>query len=423
MANVRSQPKLKTQLLFLVLGLFTLLPWKESIKNAKPQWFVEWDKLPLSSRESRNRFWFVVLLTTFSFFAIATVEQVIQPKITVPQTIEQAQEANKPEECPVNFSFSGIYCLIIKSELLKLAETFSIVVAAWVFILDRRDRKEQAQREYWSLIDGARGSETSGARHSAIERLHLEKVSLKGLDGEGADLQGINLEGANLERSNLKGVDLQEAILNYTNLEKANLQNANLKNAKLQNANLVEADLRGANLREANLENCLLGAAKLHRAVLIKANLEGAKLYGARFYYVDFQGAILDNTNIAQAKFIKPINLTLEQVQKAKDWEKALFDDEWEKNNHKIRRKSKVNRTSDGDQVDRILNKVRELDEIENLLDAINSKQSMSVEDLNEYLNKHEYEFPEVEKIRQAIIALENKQLSIESELRELLSS
>jgi hypothetical protein len=138
MANVQSRP-IKTQLLFVVLGLLTLLPWKESIREKKPQWFEEWDKLPLSSREGWNRFWFVILLTTFSFFAIATFEQAIKPKITVPQTVERAQEPNKLEECPVSFSFSGIYCLIIKSELLKLAETFSIVVAAWVFILDRRD--------------------------------------------------------------------------------------------------------------------------------------------------------------------------------------------------------------------------------------------------------------------------------------------
>jgi uncharacterized membrane protein YhaH (DUF805 family) len=427
MTNIQSKYDWFNRLAFGLFALPLTIPFCEKIIRKKyPKLIKEWDKLPLSSQNARKKFWTVVFITSVSFVVIATIENFIKLQIQEQISFEQQQkkQQNQPDtECPVSFSFTGFYCLIIKSELLQLVETFSIVIAAWIFLLDRRDRKEQSYREDWSLIDGARDSETSGARYSAITRLHQEKVSLKGLDAEGADLQGINLEGANLERSNLQGVDLQEAILNYINLEKANLQNANLKNAKLQNARLIEADLRGANLREANLENCLLGAAKLHRAVLKKANLKGAKLYGARFYYIDFQGVILDNTNIAQAEFIKPKNLTLEQVQKAKDWEKAKFDDEWEKNNPKIRRKPKTNIASNGDKADELLNKLRELNEIENLIDEINSKRSMSVVDLNEYLNKHEFEFPEIEKLRKAIVALEDKQDSIQNELDELLEN
>ncbi|MEM7712875.1 MAG: pentapeptide repeat-containing protein [Cyanobacteria bacterium P01_A01_bin.68] len=423
MTNIQSKSNWVIRLAFGVFALPLTIPFCEKIIRKKyPQFLQGWDKLPLSSQNARKRFWVVIIITLCSFWVIARFEYHLKSQIQTQNSLEQ-QQNQADTECPVSFSPTNIYCLIIKSELLQLAETFSIVIAAWIFLLDRRERREQSYREDWSLIDGAKNSETSGARYSAITRLHQEKVSLKGLDAEGADLQGINLEGANLERSNLQRVDLQEAILNYINLEKANLQNANLKNARLQNAKLVEADLRGANLKEANLKNCNLGAAKLHRAVLKKANLEGAKLYGARFYYVDFQGVILDNTNIAQAEFIKPTHLTLEQVQKAKNWEKAKFDDEWEKNNPNIRRKPKANRASDGDKANELLNKLRELDEIENLIDEINSKRSMSVEDLNKYLNKHEYEFPEIEKLRQAIIALENRQDSIQSELEELLEN
>jgi uncharacterized protein YjbI with pentapeptide repeats len=421
MTNFRSPLKLKTQLLFIVLGLLTLLPWIESIKKAKPQWFVEWDELPFSSRESRKRVWFVVLLTIFSFFALATFEQVIKSNITVPHTVERAQEPNKLDECPVNFSIPGIYCLIIKSELLKLAETFSIVVAAWLFILDRRERKEQAQRDYWSLIDGAKGSQTSGARHSAIERLHQEKVSLKGLDAEGADLQGINLEGANLERSNLQQADLESANLNNVNLIHANLQDANLKQAQLQEAELWQADLRGANLRDANLYKSWLTAAKLHRAILKNANLEEADLRGSRFYDVDFRGANLENADLEETEFVRVRNLTLEQVQKAKNWENAQFSQEWYPNNTNILRKTKEYIVPDGDEATDALNKLNELRDIENLIDSLSQKRYMSKKEFNDYLKSQQFQIPEVENLRELIILLEDLQDAKKIEIEEII--
>lgn len=416
MANIQSQPKLKTQLLFIVLGLLTLLPWKESIKKAKPQWFVEWDELPLSSRKGWNRFWFAILLTTFSFFAIATFEQTIKPQNIPPQAIERVQEPNKPEDCPVNFSIRGIYCLIIKSELLKLAETFSIVVAAWIFILDRHDRKEQAQREYWSLIDGAKGSETSGARHNAISRLHQEKVPLKGLDAEGADLRGINLEGANLERSNLQRADLQDSTLINAYLVEANLQDTNLENAKLQGANLWLADLRGANLRNVNLQNSKLTAAKLHRASLRKANLQNADLRGSRFYYVDFRDTILDSTNLSSVEFFRVKNLTLEQIQKANNWELARFCNNWYPNIPRIE-----DNLLDKYPSPEILQNLQKIREIENIIDFLNQKTFMPEKEFQNFVKNQNFEIPEVNTLQELIVSLEDIQDSIQQKLEDLI--
>ena len=421
MANIESRPDLRTRLVFAALGLLTLLPWKKSIRKAKPEWFEKWDELPLSSRKNCNRFWFIILSTTASFFAIAAVEQAIKPKITVPQGIERVQEPDKPEECPVNFGFSGIYCLIIKSELLKLAETFSIVVAAWIFILDRRDRKEQAQREYWSLIDGARGSETSGARHNAIERLHQEKVSLRGLDAEGADLQNINLEGAILERSNLQKADLQDATLINVNLVEANLENANLENAKLQGANLWLADLRGANLRNVNLQNSILTAAKLHRASLRKANLQKADLRGSRFYYVDFRDTILDDANLSRVEFFRVKNLTLEQIQKANNWELARFCNNWYPDNPNILRIE--DDTLDEYQNPEILQNLKKIREIENIIDYLSHKTFMPPEEFQNYVKNQNFKIPQVNTLEELIVSLEDIQDSLKDEIEELIEN
>lgn len=381
------------------------------------------DALPLSSREDWNRFWFITLLTAVSFFMIATVEQLMKTNIQQQITIGQDQEAQTQaiEGCPVNFSISGIYCLIIKSELLKLAETFSIVVAAWVFILDRSDRTAQAYREDWSLIDGARGSQTSGARYSAIIRLHQEKVCLKGLDAEGADLQSINLEGADLQGSNLQKADLQGATLIKADLRKARLQDANLKKANLQGAKLHLADLRGANLREANLQKSWLGAAKLHRAILRNANLQGAKLQGARFYYVDFRGANLENADLEEAEFIKPKYLTFEQIQKAKNWEIAEFSDEWCPSNPNIKRKSQENKVANGNQVTEATNKLKELQNIENMIDEFISKRYMSTEEFNNYLKNQQFKIPEMEKLRKSILSLEDMLDTKKLELEDII--
>ncbi|MBC1281139.1 pentapeptide repeat-containing protein [Nostoc sp. UCD121] len=101
---------------------------------------------------------------------------------------------------------------------------------------------------------------------------------------------------ANLESANLQKANLERAILSGANLQKANLQAANLYKAKAGGL-----DLRGANLCNANFQE-----AQLHYAKFEKANLEGADLRGAK-------------------------RINKEQIQAAKNWEHATYDDEfWE---------------------------------------------------------------------------------------------
>ena len=401
MARNSFKSSFVAQSTFVLIGLLASISLDGRLKKRFPKLSKDWDALPVSSQEGWKRLWAVILGTSIFFILIAGFEQAIKPKI---QTQPQAEEPQNIKDCPLNPSFSGLYCLIINSELLKLAETFSIIVAAWIFILDRKERREQAHREDWSLIDGSRGSETSGARYSAIERLHKERVSLRGLDAEGADLHRIQLPEANLERSNLQKADLQKANLVGVNLQEANLQEANLQESRLEGANLWLVDLRGANLEKANLTNSRLSAAKLHRAVMRKTNLEGADLRGSRFYDTDFRGANFKDADIRGAEFARVKDLTFDQIKVAKNWQDAEFSKDVLPENSEIPRKDQSVLSEQPE----MLRKLRVLLEVENLIDELSQKRTLSRLEFENYLKSNSFEIPEVASLRELILALED---------------
>ncbi len=109
----------------------------------------------------------------------------------------------------------------------------------------------------------------------------------------------VESEGKKGEIARLYEANLQKAFLRGANLQGAKLFGANLQGAYLSGANLQGADLRGANLQGADLRG-----ANLSRARMIKANLRGADLRNA-------------------------INLTAPQVKPAKNWELALYSDDF----------------------------------------------------------------------------------------------
>jgi uncharacterized protein YjbI with pentapeptide repeats len=273
-----------------------------------------------------KRLLLVVLGTFILLLGVAGIEQIIKPNDRA--TVQSAPSLSAATECPITFSFSGIYCLVTKSELLKLAETFSIVIAAWFFITDSKERKEQVIRENWSLIDGARGSETSGARFRAIQKLHQEGASLQSIDAEGANLRGIELSKADLRLSNFQGANLENAILVEVILQESNLREAKLKEINLKRAKMWGVDLRDADLTDAILKDAWLGSSKFSRAVMRRVNLEGAKLNGARLYYNDFKDANFEGADLTGAKFKGAKNLNFDQIATAENWRNALFSED-----------------------------------------------------------------------------------------------
>ena len=135
------------------------------------------------------------------------------------------------------------------------------------------------------------------------------------------------LSGANLSNANLIGANLSNA-----SLSKANLSNASLSSANLSRANLIYAkNLSSASLSFANLSSANLSSADLRSANLSSANLSSAELSWTYFGFAEFQGINLTNANLEYSGLNNVKNLTPEQVKAGKNWEKAIYDDEFKK--------------------------------------------------------------------------------------------
>ncbi|MDJ0688729.1 MAG: pentapeptide repeat-containing protein [Xenococcaceae cyanobacterium MO_188.B32] len=189
-----------------------------------------------------------------------------------------------------------------------------------------------------------------GRRDVSLENIKkLEEgksINLTNTNLTGANLTGANLTEANLAGANLTGANLTEANLAGANLTEANLAGAVLPEANLTGANLAEAVLPGAKLIKANLTGANLTEAVLPGANLLKTNLTGADLTGANFSTTDshkanFAGAdlkdaVLFYTNLKQTK-----NLLIIQVKSAKNWDRAIYDDELREQVNELREKQK----------------------------------------------------------------------------------
>lgn len=213
------------------------------------------------------------------------------------------------ETTPIGKSLIGF--LQIHS-FLDIVESVSVLVAVFIYFKEGPERQKRSRYEAWKVIDAAHGRRNSYARIQALQDLNEDGISLRGLDAPKADLREINLRKANLLGANLQRADLLEA-----NFQRSDLRAANLQRADLQRANLQKADLRATNLVEANM----LGA-DLQGANLKAADLRGAKLRAANFKAANLIGTNLDGTDLRIAE-----NLTVEQVQMARNWSAALYDD------------------------------------------------------------------------------------------------
>ncbi len=76
-----------------------------------------------------------------------------------------------------------ILCQIRQSALLQVVQSFGILVAAVLFLLETPDRKKRSYYEAWKVIDSAHGRETSYARFQALQDLNASGISLGGLSG------------------------------------------------------------------------------------------------------------------------------------------------------------------------------------------------------------------------------------------------
>ncbi|WP_233219981.1 pentapeptide repeat-containing protein [Pleurocapsa sp. CCALA 161] len=214
-----------------------------------------------------------------------------------------------------------LFCQMRQSVLLNILEGFSILVAVWLFFLEAPERDKQAHYEAWKTIDSAHGLRNSYARLQALQDLNSDRVPLRGFTAPEADLSGIDLSGADLSHAYLSGADLSNANLSHANLSHANLVETKLNNANLTNSLLTGADISYADFIEANLQLVDFVGANIIGANFVRSNL--AQAY---FGDVNFNECRLNDANLQKTKFFGVENLSVKQIETAKNWSEGIYD-------------------------------------------------------------------------------------------------
>ncbi|MFC1493332.1 pentapeptide repeat-containing protein [candidate division KSB1 bacterium] len=147
-------------------------------------------------------------------------------------------------------------------------------------------------------------------RAKELQKHHF-KMPAESKDGDYIDLivESAKFNGYNLSNSRLNGTNLSGANLNGANLAHALLGRANLKKATLLQANLYHinaenAIFTGAILDETNMAEAVLCNAKFEHASLMYANLQKADLSHANFASANLRDALLISTTFRHAFFM-----------------------------------------------------------------------------------------------------------------------
>ncbi len=190
---------------------------------------------------------------------------------------EVCRAKNYSPEC----EFADILSVITVGNL----ESFSIVTAAILYILERGQSKRQEHALMWETISYAKEAR---ALRSIGRIIAIETLSRDGLWLDGQDFQGAILESLDVPDARLRGVNFSRAVLTDANFagadlvgasfEKADLRKANLTGANLTGANLTSSNLTGANFTNADLTNADLTGAEITDIKLNNARLAGARI-------------------------------------------------------------------------------------------------------------------------------------------------
>ena len=167
-------------------------------------------------------------------------------------------------------------------------------------------------------------------RNSDLSGAELRNADLRNTDLANADLKNADLSGADLRNADLSGVDLRNVKINAETKLDAKWYLV----WEIVNQGAFQRNLSGANLTYANLKNADLRNADLRNAELSGADFKGADLSGTNFTDSDLNcyqlkeimeiGNILSEGRCTNLKGAK--NITIEQVQSAKNWNKAKYD-------------------------------------------------------------------------------------------------
>lgn len=160
-------------------------------------------------------------------------------------------------------------------------------------------RKEQLRHQTKQVLAMALATETELKVRRALAIAIAMDSNLKGLDLSGAQANNAYWAKKDFTDTDFFQADLSQASFRQAILHRTQLRSANLQETVLIEANCVETNFKLANLSRADLSN-----TNMAKAIFVDANLQGADLRGAK-------------------------NLSLDQVRCAKNWEQAIYNEDF----------------------------------------------------------------------------------------------
>lgn len=125
---------------------------------------------------------------------------------------------------------------------------------------------------------------------------NFDRANLSDADLQRADLRGANFNGAELDRVSMEGADLRRgAVIRPGDESPTGREQSSFRYARLANANLSHCKLRGADFEGALLDRTDLRSADLRDASFAHAELKGVQLGGANLTDADMRQAIVDD--------------------------------------------------------------------------------------------------------------------------------
>lgn len=161
----------------------------------------------------------------------------------------------------------------------------------------------------------------------------ITNIDLSYVQVPSSKLSGLNLSGSNLDKGNFTGcnltdVNLKEVTAVSANFAKSDLTGVSFRGAKVNGARFDNAIFMQVDCCFGRFLSTSFAEAKVHNVQFYKANLKAADFTNAELVAVNFLHCTgITAEQLAKAKYIVRCNLpdgiTLEEIKKIKDFEKA----------------------------------------------------------------------------------------------------
>ena len=228
-------------------------------------------------------------------------------------------------------------CFGIVAAILIVLLNRTNIIKAWIVANKKHLAEWDLVNYYLPEIDlSAANLSKANLSKSTLKEANLSKANLQRADLREAYLKKVNFSQADLSQANLSGETiLEEADLSKANLKRANLRETFMKKVNFSQADLSQADLSGGTkgtvLEKSNLSGANLQETNLENTYLVEANMSLANLSKANLQYAKLEKANLQDADISGADFEKTYGLNPDQVKRAKNWEQAIYDEEFRK--------------------------------------------------------------------------------------------